>query len=89
MLSGEVEELSLGQVQSEVVGRHPGRDIRQAGRDTGRSLCVSGRKGEEELSVISIAVVRETMGCDDVTERSSIYREEEGSEDRALGDTSL
>ena len=43
--------------------------------------CVRRGKGEKELGIIRIAVVRHAMRGDDRTKRPSVQREEEGTED--------
>ena len=53
----------------------------QAGRDSGRDLCVRWGKGEKELSIINIAVVGHAMNRDDRTKGPSVHREEEGTKD--------
>ena len=53
----------------------------QAGRDSVRDLCVRRGKGEKELGIVRIAVVRHAMRGDDRTKRPSVQREEEGTED--------
>ena len=60
---------------------HPALNVSQAGRDSGRDLCVRWGKGKKELGIISIAVVGYAMSRDDRTKEPSVYREEEGSED--------
>ena len=67
---------------------HPALDVPQAGRDLGRDLCVWWGKGEKELGIISIAVVGHAMRGDDRTKGPSVHREEEGTEDWALRDSS-
>ena len=55
---------------------------------SGRDLCVRWGKGEKELGIISLAVVGHAMSRDDRTKGPSVHREEEGSEDWALRDSS-
>ena len=56
----------------------------QAGRDPGRDLCV---RWEKELCIISITVVWHAMSRNGRTKEPSVPREEEGTEDLALGNT--
>ena len=67
---------------------HPALDVSQAVRDSGRDLCVRWGKGENELGIISIVVVGHAMSRDDKTKEPSVHREEEGTEDWALRDSS-
>ena len=51
--------------------------------------CVFWRgKGEKELGIVRIAVVRHAMHGNDSTKRPSVQREEEGTKDWALRDSS-
>ena len=43
-------------------------------------MCQKG-EGEKELGIVRIAVVRHAMRGDDRTKRTSVQREEEGTED--------
>ena len=60
---------------------HPALNVPQAGRDSVRDLCVRRGKGEKELGIVRIAVVRHAMRGDDRTKRPSVQREEEGTKD--------
>ena len=57
------------------------QDVTQAGRDSGRDLCIRWGKGEKELGIFSIAVVGHAMSREDRAKRPSVHREEEGTED--------
>ncbi|MGH0134616.1 UNVERIFIED_CONTAM: hypothetical protein FKN15_023531 [Acipenser sinensis] len=51
---------------------HPGGDGREAGSDTGGNVGVRGGKGEEDLAIISIEMIREAMGGDEGTQGADI-----------------
>ena len=65
---------------------HPLRDVSQTGRDSCRYLCFRLGKREDQLGVISVAMVGKAMGANDRAERVGVQREEKRTQDGALRD---
>ena len=64
-----------------MVGRHPFSNVFETRRDASLDLCVRRGEGEEELGIVSIAVVGKAMGRDHMAKRADIEEEEQRAKD--------